>query len=122
MLTFHFRFIFDLAESYPSITDLYSIGKSVQDRDLWVMEITKTPGQHIPGIPEFKYVANMHGNEVVGREMLLYLAKYLCEHYMIDERITTLINTTRMHFLFSMNPDGYEKSREGKDSSKHLPH
>lgn len=115
----HFRLLHNIAISYPSITHLYSIGKSVENRDLWVMEITKEPGQHVPGKPEFKYVANMHGNEVVGKEMLLLLTKYICERYLVDKRITKLVNNTRIHFLYSMNPDGYEISQEGDASSMH---
>ncbi|XP_017852349.1 carboxypeptidase D isoform X2 [Drosophila busckii] len=103
----------NLSASYPTLTRVYSIGKSVQGRDLWVMEIASAPGVHVPGVPEFKYVANMHGNEVVGKEMLLLLSKYMLERYGNDERITRLVNSTRMHFLYSMNPDGYEASHEG---------
>ncbi|XP_040152516.1 carboxypeptidase D [Anopheles arabiensis] len=101
-------YIQDLASNYPSITHLYTIGKSVQGRDLWVMEVTEQPGQHAPGKPEVKYIANMHGNEVVGRELLLLFATYLCENYNRTQRITRLLNRTRLHLLFSMNPDGYE--------------
>lgn len=107
----------DLAATYPSITRLYSIGKSVQQRDLWVLEIGQTPGRHVAGVPEFKYVANMHGNEVVGRELLLLLAKYLCENYEADERVTRLVKGTRIHLLASMNPDGYEVAHEGDEGS-----
>ncbi|KAH8419747.1 hypothetical protein KR009_002001, partial [Drosophila setifemur] len=110
-------FLREISARYPSLTRLYSIGKSVQGRDLWVMEIFATPGSHVPGVPEFKYVANMHGNEVVGKEMLLLLTKYMLERYGNDDRITKMVNGTRMHFLYSMNPDGYEISKEGDRTS-----
>ncbi|KAJ8930584.1 hypothetical protein NQ314_016596 [Rhamnusium bicolor] len=98
---------------YPNITHLHSIGKSVQGKDLFVLIISSTPNEHIPGKPEFKYIANMHGNEIVGKELLLYLIKYLCERYGSDDEVTNLLTTTRIHLLPSMNPDGYEISNEG---------
>ncbi|VVC87334.1 unnamed protein product [Leptidea sinapis] len=106
------RFLKDLAEQYPNVTRLSSIGKTVEGRELYVLEVAQNPGKHIPGKPEFKYVANMHGNEVIGRELLLLLAKYLCQQYSSgDHRVQSIVNTTRIHIMPSMNPDGYERSR-----------
>lgn len=103
----------DLADRFPHITYLYSIGKSVQERHLWVLVVSRNPREHELLRPEFKYVANMHGNEVTGREALLYLAYILCENYGKNEYLTRIVNETRIHLMPSMNPDGYEMDRPG---------
>jgi Zinc carboxypeptidase. len=55
----------------------------------------------------------MHGNEVLGRELLLHMANYLCERYLAgDSDIHKLINLTRIHLLPSMNPDGWQVSTD----------
>ncbi|XP_075711125.1 carboxypeptidase M isoform X2 [Rhinoderma darwinii] len=100
----------DFNSRYPTITYLHSIGKSVEGRNLWVLVVGKYPNTHTVGIPEFKYVANMHGNEPVGRELMLHLIEYLLTNYQSDANITQLITNTRIHIMPSMNPDGFEVS------------
>ncbi|EDO46958.1 predicted protein, partial [Nematostella vectensis] len=100
------------SRKYTNITRLYDVGTSVQNRKLWVMEISDNPGKHEVKEPEMKYTANIHGNEVVGKEMLLHLIRYLCHNYGVNKRITDLVDSTRIHILPSLNPDGYEMAAQ----------
>uniref|UniRef100_A0A6I8PFC8 Uncharacterized protein n=1 Tax=Ornithorhynchus anatinus TaxID=9258 RepID=A0A6I8PFC8_ORNAN len=96
-------------EDCPNITRIYSIGKSHQGLKMYVMEISDNPGQHELGEPEVRYVAGMHGNEALGRELLLQLMQFLCLEFLRgDPRVTRLVTESRIHLLPAMNPDGYE--------------
>lgn len=44
----------------------------ITGRELWVMVISSLPYNHIVGKPDVKYVANIHGDEAVGRELMLH--------------------------------------------------
>ncbi|XP_076849859.1 carboxypeptidase M [Brachyhypopomus gauderio] len=102
------QYLKDISANYSDFTHLHSIGRSVEGRELWVLILGQHPREHRPGIPEFKYVGNMHGNEVVGRVLLLQLIDHLTQSYLRDPFVTRLLNSTRIHILPSMNPDGFE--------------
>ncbi|XP_037068654.1 uncharacterized protein LOC119089958 [Pollicipes pollicipes] len=102
-----------ISTEYPEITALYSVGKSVQGRDLWVLVVSSSPFEHMIGKPNVKYVGNIHGNEAVGREVLIHLIEYLVRRHNSDPYVRWLLDNTRVHIMPSMNPDGFEVSREG---------
>jgi carboxypeptidase D len=112
-------FMEDIAGRYPSITRLFSIGKSVQGRELWGIEITDNIDVS-EAEPQFQYIGNMHGDEVVGREMCIYLIELLCSQYGVDDRITQLVNGTDIFIIPSMNPDGYERRQRGNANNVDL--
>ncbi|XP_066449259.1 adipocyte enhancer-binding protein 1 [Eleutherodactylus coqui] len=96
-------------EECPTITRIYNIGKTAKGLKIYAMEISDNPGEHEVGEPEFRYTAGLHGNEVLGRELLLLLMQFMCKEYRDgNPRITTLVHETRIHLVPSLNPDGYE--------------
>ncbi|KAI4897574.1 hypothetical protein NFI96_020857 [Prochilodus magdalenae] len=99
---------------HSSITHLYSVGLSARGRELYVMEISTNAGIDQPGKPEIMFVGNLHSNDAVGKEMLLKLVEYLCSSYGSEALVTRLVNSTRVHILPSMNPDGYEMASEAQ--------
>ncbi|XP_072538645.1 uncharacterized protein aebp1b [Salminus brasiliensis] len=102
-----------VSDECPNITRLYSLGKSVKGLEIYAMEITDNPGIHETGEPEFRYTAGYHGNEALGRELLLLLTQYLCKEYKDgNPRVRRLVDGIRIHLVPSLNPDGHVKASE----------
>jgi carboxypeptidase D len=95
------------ATRFPEITYLEPGGLSVQGRELWLMKIS-AHAQRNDQRPKILLIANMHGDETVGRELMLYLIRMLTQGYQHDERITRLVNAAQIFIMPSMNPDGFE--------------
>jgi murein tripeptide amidase MpaA len=100
----------DYATNFPSLCRKISVGKSVQNRELWAMKITSNPDQAADK-PKFKYISTMHGNEPLGTEMCLYLIDLLLRGASTnDGRILNLVTNVEIWVLPLMNPDGRESS------------
>lgn len=103
-----------LAKENPNIAAVHSLGTSLEGRDLTVIEISKNVagGQRRELLkPMFKYVANMHGDETIGRALMVYLAEYLVLNYGRVAEVTQLVDSTDIFLMPSMNPDGFARSQ-----------
>jgi hypothetical protein len=98
------------ATNYPALCRKFSLGKSVQTRDLWAMKITSQPD--LPqDKPQVKYLSTIHGNEPLGTELCLYLLDILLKGYASnDTRIVNLVNNVEIWLVPLLNPDGRENS------------
>ncbi|MCC6144838.1 MAG: DUF2817 domain-containing protein [Candidatus Hydrogenedentes bacterium] len=114
----------DYAAAYPAITRLFNLGNSVQGRAIWAILITDNPDVQEEE-PEFKYVGNIHGDEIVGLENCMRLIDLLLNGYGSDTRLTNLVNDTEIWIVPSMNPDGLEAIRRfnasGVDLNRNFP-
>lgn len=110
---------------YPNIAKQFSIGKSGLGMNLLGIRITKFSSNDIIPKPKFKYVGNMHGDETVGREVLIRLIEDMLSRYGKDDRVTKLIDTVDIYILPSMNPDGFKLKRRtnylGTDLNRNFP-
>jgi hypothetical protein len=94
--------------AYPNLTQLISIGKTVQNRDIWAMRITDNPLVE-ENEPEFFYQGSMHGDEPVGMAMSMYFIQHLLENYAGDSRIAGIVNGTDVWTVPNLNWDGYSR-------------
>jgi len=76
---------------FPDICQVYSIGTSVEGRELLVAKITDNVNID-ENEPEFLYTSTMHGNELVGYVLMLRLIDSLLTSYGTEPRITNLVN------------------------------
>ena len=97
-----------LHEEYPQYTKLYSIGKTMEGRDLWTMEVTNFStgsGEEKPGI----WVdGNTHSSEPTGTNVCLKTIWHLVTEYGKDESVTELLDNKVFYILPRVNPDGAE--------------
>ena len=102
-----------IAQDYPKLIKLKSAGKSVNGRELWYTVMSNYAEGSLKIRPKVLYVANMHGNETAGRELMLRLIEYLAEGFSDNTRIQNILNHTQVFIMPSMNPDGFENRRRG---------
>jgi len=107
----------DLQKTYPNNVKVETIGRSYEGRDILAILISRYARKRNNLTPTVKYIANMHGDETVGRQMLLYLAQYLLNNYETNPSVARLVNTTDIYLVPTMNPDGFAKSKEGNCES-----
>jgi murein tripeptide amidase MpaA len=95
-----------LASKNPQIAKLTSIGKTLNGRDIWMMQISGTKGLSPLEKQALLICGNLEGDHVVGSEVALGIAGYLVEGYGKDEKVTSALDSRTFYIIPRMNPDG----------------
>lgn len=100
--------ILDLQNKNSDIVHVYSIGKSVEGRELINIMITNDPANEL-NKPAIIFLGTHHAREHLSTEMPLMLAQYLAQEYRKGNKdIRRLVETRVIHIIPMVNPDGVE--------------
>lgn len=100
----------DLNSKHADITRITSIGKTIENRDIWALQINTDPealASSRSTKPGIIYMGNHHAREHLSLEIPLMFAQYLLEHRE-DAEISRLLETRDIWFVPMVNPDGVE--------------
>ncbi|HYF92292.1 MAG TPA: M14 family metallopeptidase [Symbiobacteriaceae bacterium] len=93
--------------AHSSIARKFSIGRSVEGRELWAVKISDNAAVD-ENEPEVLYAGLHHAREHLTVEQTLYILHLLADNYGTDSRITHLVNSREVYIVFNVNPDGGE--------------
>ncbi len=104
--------LIELHDQYPDqISDLISIGRTIEDRDIWAVKISDNP-EDDEDEPEVLLTGLIHAREVMTAEILFTLMHTLLEGYGEDEYLTELVDEREIWIIPCHNPDGYVFNEE----------
>ncbi len=94
------------ARDHSELVDLYSVGQSLEGREIWQITITnKRTGRHTDK-PAMFIEGGRHSGEISGIEATLYFANHLLTNYGKDPDMTKLVDTRAFYVKPHNNPDG----------------
>jgi hypothetical protein len=107
-----------LHAAYPALTALEEVGKSDEGRDLYAMTVNNPKTGSPLGKPGIYVDGNIHGNEIQGGDISLYLLDYLLGNYGKNKDITELLDRICLYVVPVVNVDGrYHFMHEANTSS-----
>ena len=120
----YITFMQSTAAQYPDICQLVQYGTTIQNRPMYFMKISDNVSV-AENEPEFRYTSSIHGDEVVGYDMLIRLIQLLTSQYATNTRIADIVNNTEIWINPMYNPDGYALQQRynanGIDLNRNFP-
>ncbi len=99
----------DLADNYPETVKVLSIGKSIENRDLWAIKISNNVALE-EAEPTIIFLGCHHAREWISVDVPFLIAKHLIENYSVDMQIAELVDNAEIWVVPLINPDGHQHS------------
>jgi len=102
------------AEDYPDLVEVFSIGKSVKNKDIWCIKITNKKSS----MKKYSCLIDgcIHGAEWETADMCIYLNEYLLINNGKNEAVTNILNNTEIYIVPIVNPDGRTNNKQSNDN------
>ena len=97
-----------MINDHKNIAKLESIGKTLEGRDIWLVEIANPKGVPVEQRPALFIGANFEGDHLIGSEITLYIIDYLLKNYSSNSEVKEKIDNHVFYIVPRVNPDAAE--------------
>jgi murein tripeptide amidase MpaA len=105
------NFLFEAQKKYPDFIKVESIGKSIENRDIYLATLSLGI-KDADKKPALLYTGTIHARESIGIELAIAFIKYNLSHIHYDPRVEHIFQKSTMYIVPCLNPDGFEYSRK----------
>jgi hypothetical protein len=95
-----------LNDSYPNIVDVFLIGQSWQNRDIYCIRLTNESNTNPK--PQVFFVGYHHAREPITAELTLYFTVYAATNFGTNMTITQMLNSSEIYIVPALNVDGFD--------------
>jgi len=97
--------LLELNATYPAVVDVFSIGRSWQDRTIYCLRLTNESITYPK--PAVLFVGYHHAREPITAELALYFAVYVATNYAQNATIANMLNQSEIYIVVALNVDGF---------------
>ena len=98
----------ELVNNNQDIAKLHSLGKTLEGRDVLLVEITNFDKGDPAKKPGIFISANLEGDHLIGSEIILNTMKYIIDNYKSGGKVKKLVDNRVFYFVPRVNPDAAE--------------
>ena len=97
--------LLELNNIYPNIVDVFSVGKSWQNRTIYCLRLTNESITYPK--PAILFVGYHHAREPISAELPLYFSVYVAANYGQNATISRILNESEIYVIAALNVDGF---------------